>query len=90
MTKQEFKRAYKSLHSPRDTMLEYRKGSDYSRGFLEAYGAFMREWDNPCFTAEFLKEIIEEYKEEFNKGHGDDIKAGFVGCLLIIYNSFRR
>lgn len=90
MTKQEFKKSYKALQAPRDTMLEYSKGSNYSRGFLDAYGAFMREWDNPCFTAEFLKEMIDEYKEGFDNGNGDDIKAGFVGCLLIIYNSFRR
>lgn len=90
MTKQEFKRAYKALQGPRDMMLEYGKGVNYAKGFLEAYGAFMREWRNPCFTAEFLEEMIDEYKDEFNKEHGDDIKAGFVGCLLFIYNSFRR
>lgn len=90
MRGQDFTRAYKALQGPRDMMLEYSKGSNYSRGFLEAYGAFMREWDNPCFTAEFLEEMIDEYKDEFDKGNGDDIKAGFVGCLLIIYNSFRR
>ena len=90
MYKHEFNRAYKALQGPRDTMLQYSKGCNYARGFLEAYGAFIREWENPCFTVEFLKEMIDEYKEEFDKGHGDDIKAGFVGCLLIIWNIKRN
>ena len=90
MTKRDFKRAYKALQGPRDMMLEYSKGSNYSRGFLRAYGAFMREWDSPHFTAEFLKEMIDEYKEAFDRGKGNDYKAGFVGCLLIIWNKFRR
>lgn len=89
MTKQDFKRAYKALQGPRDMMLEYGKGSNYSRGFLEAYGAFMREWDNPCFTAEFLKEMIDGYKDQFDQGKGNDYNAGFVGCMLIVWNNFR-
>lgn len=90
MCRHEFNKAYKALQPARDTMLQYNKGCNYSRGFLEAYGAFMREWDNPCFTIGFIGDMIDEYKEAFDKGNGDDIKAGFVGCLLIIYNSFRR
>ena len=90
MCKHEFNRAYKALQAPRDTMLEYSKGSNYSRGFLEAYGAFMREWDNPYFTVEFVGNMIDEYKEAFDQGKGNDYKAGFVGCMLIIWNSFRR
>lgn len=90
MTKQDFNRAYKALQGPRDTMLEYSKGSDYSRGFLDAYGAFMREWRNPYFTVEFVEERIDEFKEAFDKGNGSDYWAGFVGCLLIIWNNYRR
>lgn len=90
MTKQDFKRAYKALQGPRDMLLEYSKGSDYTRGFLDAYGAFMREWKNPFFTVEFVEERIDEFNEAFDKGNGNDYWAGFVGCLLIIYNSFRR
>lgn len=90
MTKQDFKRAYKALQGPRDMLLEYSKGSDYTRGFLDAYGAFMREWKNPFFTVEFVEERIYEFNEAFDKGNGNDYWAGFVGCLLIIYNSFRR
>lgn len=90
MTKQGFKRAYKALQGPRDTMLEYGKGSNYARGFLNAYGAFMREWRNPYFTVEFVEETINEYKEAFDQGKGSDYKAGFVGCLLIIWNNYRR
>ena len=89
MTKQDFKRAYKALQGPRDTMLEYGKGSNYSRGFLNAYGAFLREWKNPFFTVELVEETINEYKEAFDQGGGNDYKAGFVGCLLIIWNNFR-
>lgn len=90
MTKQDFKRAYKALQAPRDTMLEYSKGSNYSMGFLDAYGAFMREWRNPYFTVEFVEETINVYKEAFDQGRGNDYKAGFVGCLLIIWNNYRR
>lgn len=90
MTKQDFKRTYKALQGPRDTMLEYGKGSNYSRGFLSAYGAFLREWRNPCFTVEFVEETINDYKEAFDQGNGSDYKAGFVGCLLIIWNNYRR
>lgn len=90
MTKQDFKKAYRALQGPRDMILEYGKGSNYARGFLEAYGAFMREWDNPCFTAEFVEETINKYKEAFDQGKGNDYKAGFVGCLLIIWNNYRR
>lgn len=90
MRGQDFKRVYKALQSPRDTMIEYSKGSDYARGFLDAYGAFMREWRNPFFTVEFVEERIDEYKEAFDQGKGNDYKAGFVGCLLIIWNEYRR
>lgn len=90
MCKHEFNRAYKALQPARDTMLQYNKGSNYSRGFLEAYGAFMREWDNPCFTAEFVKDMIDGYKDQFDQGKGNDYKAGFVGCMLIVWNNFRR
>ena len=90
MCKHEFNRAYRALQGPRDMMLEYGKGSNYARGFLEAYGAFMREWDNPCFTAEFVKDMLDGYKDQFDQGKGNDYKAGFVGCMLIIWNNFRR
>lgn len=90
MTKQDFKRAYRALQGPRDTMLEYNKECNYARGFLDAYGAFMREWKNPFFTVEFVEETINEYKEAFDQGKGNDYKAGFVGCLLIIWNNYRR
>lgn len=90
MNKHEFKRAYKALQGSRDTMLQYSKGSNYARGFLEAYGAFMREWNNQYFTAEFVEQMIDEYNIKFDKGKRDDFTAGFVGCLLIIWNSYRR
>lgn len=90
MRKQDFNRLYKALEAPRDAMLMYSKGSNYARGFLDAYGAFMREWSNPYFTVDFVKERIEKFKEAFDKGSGNDYWAGFVGCLVIIWNNYWR